>query len=60
MPSRTIDEEEVARRRREGLWSNEDEEYYNEGERPDRLKQGISVVKITAADLVSAWGNDRA
>lgn len=50
VPSRTIDEEEVARRRREGLWSNEDEEYYNEGERPDRLKQGIFVVKITAAD----------
>jgi hypothetical protein len=50
VPSRTIDEEEVARRRREGLWSNEDEEYYNEGERPGRLKQGISVVKITAAD----------
>ena len=33
VPSRTIDEEEVARRRREGLWTNEEEEYYNEGER---------------------------
>ena len=32
VPSRTIDEEEVARRRREGLWTNEEEEYYNEGE----------------------------
>ncbi|KAG7571274.1 hypothetical protein FFLO_00786 [Filobasidium floriforme] len=36
VPSRTIDEEEVARRRREGLWSNEDEEYYNEEREHDR------------------------
>jgi hypothetical protein len=32
IPSREIDPEEVARRRREGLWTNQDEEYYNEGE----------------------------
>lgn len=32
VPDRTIDPEEVERRRREGLWGREEEEYYNAGE----------------------------
>ena len=59
VPSRTIDEEEVARRRREGLWTNEDEEYYNEGEQSEvevedrHTKAGRSYPGVDRAGIPS-------
>lgn len=46
VPERVIDPEEVERRRNEGLWTNQDEEWYNEGER-DSFKIGATRESMT-------------
>lgn len=40
VPERVINPEEVERRRNEGLWTNQDEEWYNEGERDSFKDRG--------------------